>query len=139
MCVSAGYLRIRRSDLVSDDGLTAVPFSVLPLTPPRRLWRIFVWLTRVHCFWRFGRRLLLAVNHEDTHGRKPFAVSPLLSTPFLSWARARFNHLTCPSTKPAEVLDISAAFTRVIELTCRLSFHHPGGVSGHIRCLHTSD
>ena len=77
MCVSAGYLQIKRSDLVSDDGLTAIPFSVVPLTSPRRLWRIFVWLTRVHCFWRFGRRLLLAVNHEDTHGRKPFAVPPL--------------------------------------------------------------
>jgi hypothetical protein len=55
-CVSVGYSWIRRRDLVSDDGLTAVPLSVALFTARCHVdldGSLFGW-TGVHCFWWLG-------------------------------------------------------------------------------------
>jgi len=76
--VSVGYSWIRRRDLVSNDGLTAVPHL------RHEAWRVIP--CRLRSGSLVGRRRALSFggldgdrfqrsDHEETHGREPFSRS----------------------------------------------------------------
>jgi hypothetical protein len=71
--VSVGYLRTRRSDSVSDDGLTAVPPSAR-LAVQATTSRSRLWIGRVE-FSVFGGSTETegGLDHEATHGREPLS------------------------------------------------------------------
>ena len=75
MDVSVGYSWIRRRDLVSDDGLTAVlPWSRCLLRSCHVVVGVDLWFGWVEFIVGLVGRMETALrsDHEETHGREPF-------------------------------------------------------------------